>query len=158
MDTEVFWNSLPKKAVGTGCLLFDRQGSLLIVKPTYKPTWQLPGGVVEAGESPRQACAREVFEELGLRCTIQRLVCIDYVSPNSQRHESIQFIFLGDTLSAQHIASIRLPPEELSEWRFLPVVDALLLFDEHLGRRVMHCHAALVTERTLYLENQEAIQ
>jgi 8-oxo-dGTP pyrophosphatase MutT (NUDIX family) len=38
---------------------------VLLVDPVYRDTWDLPGGAVEAEESPHAAC-REVAEELGL--------------------------------------------------------------------------------------------
>jgi 8-oxo-dGTP diphosphatase len=47
-------------------LLTDGSDRLLIVEPTYKPRWELPGGAVEYGESPRAAAMREVLEELGI--------------------------------------------------------------------------------------------
>ncbi|MEO0768780.1 MAG: NUDIX hydrolase [Cyanobacteria bacterium J06649_4] len=46
--------------MGAGGLFFDSEGRLLILKPTYRNDWLIPGGVVEANESPRHACMREV--------------------------------------------------------------------------------------------------
>jgi ADP-ribose pyrophosphatase YjhB (NUDIX family) len=43
----------------------DEQGRVLLVNPSYKETWDLPGGAVKAEESPHAACRREVAEELG---------------------------------------------------------------------------------------------
>ncbi len=94
MDSDAWWNSLPRKAIGAGCLLFDNSGNLLIVKPTYKLTWQLPGGVVEASESPWQACVREVHEELGLHITLQRLLCVDYVILPTMAEKACSLSFL----------------------------------------------------------------
>ena len=59
-------DSLPKKTVATGLYVFDEQGKMLIVKPSYKEGWSVPGGVCESLESPTEALIREVREELGL--------------------------------------------------------------------------------------------
>ena len=40
---------------------------MLLCRLTYKQDWDLPGGVVEVGESPQLAVTREVEEELGAR-------------------------------------------------------------------------------------------
>jgi hypothetical protein len=53
--------------VSAGALVFDRAG-LLVLKPTYKSGWTIPGGVLETdGETPGDAGRREVAEELGRR-------------------------------------------------------------------------------------------
>ena len=39
---------LPAIPVSAGALIFDRSGRLLILKPTYKSGWTIPGGVMEA--------------------------------------------------------------------------------------------------------------
>ena len=52
--------------VAAGALFFDDQGRVLLVHPTYKDTWDIPGGYVERGESPAAACRRELKEELGI--------------------------------------------------------------------------------------------
>src|SRR5262249_11594782 len=57
---------LPAIPVSAGAMIFDRRDRLLILKPTYKSGWTIPGGVMEAdGETPWQACRREVLEETG---------------------------------------------------------------------------------------------
>jgi 8-oxo-dGTP pyrophosphatase MutT (NUDIX family) len=35
-----------------------------LLEPTYKEDWEIPGGIIEENESPREACKREVLEEL----------------------------------------------------------------------------------------------
>ena len=56
--------------------LFDRDGRVLIAqRPRGKPLagrWEFPGGKVDAGESERQALARELREELGIEVLAAR--------------------------------------------------------------------------------------
>ena len=46
--------------VAAGVLIRDDAGRVLLVKPTYKDGWEIPGGYVEKGESPHAAATREV--------------------------------------------------------------------------------------------------
>lgn len=46
------------------------------LEPTCKDYWKIPGGYVETGESPSQACIREVREELGIESEIGRLLAV----------------------------------------------------------------------------------
>jgi hypothetical protein len=39
---------LPAIPVSAGALIFDQAGRLLILRPTYKSGWTIPGGVMEA--------------------------------------------------------------------------------------------------------------
>ena len=58
---------LPRIPASAGALIFDDAGRLLVVNPTYKAHWTVPGGIMEAdGETPWEACRREVHEEVGL--------------------------------------------------------------------------------------------
>jgi hypothetical protein len=40
---------LPRMQVASGCLLTDGAGNVLLVKPAYKPPWEVPGGAAELG-------------------------------------------------------------------------------------------------------------
>lgn len=63
-------------------LLTDRVGAMVIVEPTYKQGWKIPGGAVEDGESPRAGAVREVAEELGIARTPGALLVVDHVPAN----------------------------------------------------------------------------
>ncbi|MCP5099570.1 MAG: NUDIX hydrolase, partial [Chloroflexi bacterium] len=77
MSDLTYQQSLPKKRMSAGALFFDELGRLLVVNPTYKPTWEIPGGAIELNESPYQGCKREIEEELGLIRNLVRLICVD---------------------------------------------------------------------------------
>jgi 8-oxo-dGTP pyrophosphatase MutT (NUDIX family) len=55
--------ALPRAA--SGVLYFDGSGRVMLVNPTYKPLWDIPGGYLRPGESPTRALRREIAEELG---------------------------------------------------------------------------------------------
>ncbi|MDQ3657985.1 MAG: NUDIX hydrolase [Chloroflexota bacterium] len=77
-DRDAYCLSLPKRRTGPGALLTDRAGRILVVEPRYKATWEIPGGIVEAGEDPRTTCRRECMEELGLDIVPGRLLAIEH--------------------------------------------------------------------------------
>ena len=58
--------SLPKRHVGCAAIFLNEKDELLIVKQSYREGWSVPGGVIDALESPHDGCVREIKEEIGL--------------------------------------------------------------------------------------------
>jgi 8-oxo-dGTP diphosphatase len=144
--------ALPRIPASAGALVWDRKGRLLILKPTYKSGWTIPGGVVEAdGETPWEACRRETREECGLDLRSGRLVCVDFLRPRPGRPGGIRFLFDCGVLGKPTLAGIVLQEEEISEYRFALVDRALQLLSGPVRRRVA---AAVKKPRRLrYLED-----
>lgn len=157
MQKESFYATLPKKRMAAGALFFNVAGEVLIVKPTYREGWLVPGGVVEERESPSAACVREVREELGLDIMPGQLLCIEYQSGEAERTESLQFIFFGGTLCTEQIAAIRIPLNEIAEYRFVDCQEALVKLTPRLAQRVSFALCALNQGRTIYAENGVAM-
>ena len=85
---------IPKIPASAGALIFDMAGRLLILKPTYKAGWTIPGGQVEAGgETPWEACRREAREECGIEIDTGRLACVDFLRPRQGRPGGMRFLF-----------------------------------------------------------------
>ena len=141
---------IPRIPASAGGLIFNGSGQLLILKPTYKKGWTVPGGQIDAtGESPWEACRREVREECGLEVTRGRLVCVDFLAPKPHRPGGVRFLFDCGSLTAQQLRPLALQEEEISEYRFAELADALTLLSGPLRRRVS---AAVGAGRCVYLE------
>ena len=153
MNEVEFFASLPRKRLAAAALLLSERGEVLIVKPTYRDDWLVPGGTVEAGESPHIACQREVAEEIGLDRALGRLLCVEYRPVDGVITEAVHFLFDGGTVTDAEARGIVLPPAELAEWRFAPLAEALALLHPKLGRRVVFGLRARASGTTLYLED-----
>ncbi|MGH3428686.1 MAG: NUDIX domain-containing protein, partial [Mycobacteriales bacterium] len=138
-------------ALAAGVLFIDEQRRVMLVKPTYKPLWEIPGGYVEPGESPYDACVREVEEELGIRPAIGELLAIDW-APHPQQGDKMLFVFNGGQLSPQQHTQIRLQASELSEYRYVNEFEIPDMTIPRLARRISQALQARVKGETTYLE------
>src|SRR5215469_8925196 len=112
----------PGVPASPSALIFDDRRRLLILRPTYKPGWTIPGGVMENdGETPWQACQREVREECGLEVTGARLACVDFRPPRPGRPGGIRFLFDCGQQDAAALRAVTLQPEEIAEYALVPV-------------------------------------
>jgi 8-oxo-dGTP diphosphatase len=71
----------PRPAVGIACLKRNAGGEneILLVRRGRAPRlgeWSVPGGKVEWGEPIKDACARELLEETGIRAEIGALLAV----------------------------------------------------------------------------------
>lgn len=94
-----------------GALFLNEQSQVLMVEPTYKSYWEIPGGCVEIGESPLEACKREIAEELGLKPHFGALLIADW-APNPDEGDKVVYIFDGGMLSAEQEQAITLQTDE----------------------------------------------
>ncbi|MEM7336276.1 MAG: NUDIX hydrolase [Chloroflexota bacterium] len=146
-------NSLPKKRMGAGALIMDEDGRILLVEPTYKPVWEIPGGVVEQDESPRDCCQREVKEELGLSLPFEELLIIDYNTPTDAKSESLMFIFDGGTLKSSIIKQIKHDAEELESYQFFTPNHLPKAMTLSLKNRILAAWQVKVQGGNRYIEN-----
>ena len=137
--------------VAAGALFVDEAGRILLVHPTYKETWDIPGGYVERGESPAAACRREISEELSLDRTPRTLLSVDW-APSDREGDKLLFIFdcgrLGDD-----VERIRLAPDELDRWEWVALDD----LESYVVPRLVRRLRATASADARYLEHGEAL-
>jgi 8-oxo-dGTP diphosphatase len=117
-----WYATLPSFYAAASAVITDADDRILMVRATYRDYWTLPGGMVEAGESPDVAAAREVAEELGLIVNAGALLAIAWQGPRGLRPRAVvQFIFDGGLLVGG--GQIRPAPDEIADVGFFPLAE-----------------------------------
>ena len=141
---------LPKKRVGAGVLIVDEKLRTLLVEPTYKDTWEVPDGMVELNESPREAARREFLEELGFHVEIGRLLVIDWVTQGRTPDNGLMLMYATGPVDTSQII---LPEEELRSWMWCDREDVLVRVKGFQASRIFAALDALRDGTFLELEN-----
>lgn len=130
--------------VAAGALFTDDEGRVLLVHPTYKDTWDIPGGYVERGESPAAACRRELNEELGLDRKPERLIAVDW-APSEGEGDKLLFLFDCGKIDTK---LIKLDGQELDRWEWVDRRHLEQYVLERIARRIR----STLTQGCEYLE------
>ena len=129
---------LGRLMVGCSAVIFDPAGAkILLTRRRDNGRWCLPGGQMEAGESVTEACAREVWEETGLRVEVGRLVGV-YSNPHRllEYADGNRFQVVGLTFLAVPVGgTLGLSDETTEAGYFTPAeIAALDLIEPHRDR------------------------
>ena len=109
---------LPRKRAISQMLIRDDADRVLLCQLTYKWDWDLPGGVVEVGESPQVAATREVEEELGLDIKAGALLLTDWLPPWGGWDDALCLVFDGGTQDASIVSAIVKQDREIRSAQF----------------------------------------
>ncbi len=137
--------------ISAGGVMFRRQGTeieVCLISTQNRTAWQLPKGIIEKGEAPEDAAAREVAEETGLRGElVSALERIEYWyvwthGGDRDRIHKLVYFFLfrytsGSTDDHDH---------EVDEARWLPLEDARKMLSFENERRVLDQAAKAIEE------------
>jgi len=111
--------------------------TVLLCRLTYKNDWDLPGGVVEVGESPRVAVSREVEEELGLVIDAGPLVLTDWLPSWGGWDDAVCLVFDGGVHDESIVASIVRQQREIRAARFCTLAEVHELCADFTARRLV---------------------
>jgi len=109
-------------------MLEDTEGRLLVVKANYKSYWTVPGGIIDEGETPRQAAVREVFEEVGVHLDKHDLIFVIVADRISKNLQTYQFLFKA-RLTERAKKQIVLQAAEIDDYALVTKAEV------HLGNR-----------------------
>lgn len=144
------FKAMPRKRIGAGVVAVDDHMRVLLVEPTYKANWEVPGGLVELGEPPRTAAARECREELGFEVIIGRLLVMDWVPPRRLPDDGLMLLFAAGPID---VSQIKLPPEELKSWLWCDRDMMQERLADFMFRRIEAALKAIATGTIVELEN-----
>ncbi|MFF5450409.1 NUDIX domain-containing protein [Streptomyces sp. NPDC012950] len=146
---------MARPRMAAGALFFDESDRVLLIEPSYKDYLDIPGGYVEEGESPRQACVREVQEELGIAPHIGRLLAVDW-APNQGEGDKVLYLFDGGRLSVEQREQIALQADEIRGYDFHNPDQVPGLTIPRLARRITAAIQARTNGLTAYLEHGQS--
>ena len=100
--------------LGARAAVLDDENRVCLIRHTYTPGWQLPGGGVEIGEDAIQALAREIREETALEIAGTPRLHGVFLNAHVSRRDHV-LVFVVREFTAR---SAKLADREIAECRF----------------------------------------
>jgi ADP-ribose pyrophosphatase YjhB (NUDIX family) len=145
-EQRAYWAQVEAPMASCTALITDADGQILVVDPTYKDGFDMPGGMVCAGETQIEGLERDLAEELDLTgVPVGRLLVVDQVPVARYGRAMVVTVFHVGPLTDEQCKSLRFADGEIGAAEFLPVDEALGRLPHRLARRIKAAHAALLT-------------
>lgn len=136
-------------AGGVAYRVVNGSPEIAIVMIVPERRWQLPKGIVDAGESFEEAALREVREEAGITCdlidpieTIEYWFTTDRDGSQVRVHKFVHFFLMkyvgGDVADHDH---------EVEEARWATLDDALIVLEFKSERRVVEEAGSMIARK-----------
>lgn len=103
---------------------------LLVHRPAYDD-WSFPKGKLEPGEREEDAATREVEEETGLHCRLDREVATTRYRDARGRSKTVRYWLMTPVAGKLGAAN------EIDEARFVPIADAAALLTYQRDRELL---------------------
>ncbi|MEU0569297.1 NUDIX hydrolase [Nonomuraea sp. NPDC005983] len=119
LDPDEWQHSLPRWHVGANALVRDQHGRILLVRPARSRTWQLPGGQVDAHETPQEAAGRELREETSLELPVGPLISISFEHPSPGWDHPTQVLLFDLGVIESATAQLAILDPDIAEHRWV---------------------------------------
>jgi 8-oxo-dGTP diphosphatase len=151
-EARVFYDALPRKICMAGVVVVNDAGQVLLVKPSYKDGWLVPGGAVDAFESPRAGAAREATEEIGDCVDLHRLLVVNFETAKTyaDKGDVLNFLFLARLRPG---AKVCVDGQEITDAQWVDFDTAKTMLEPMLGDCMDKVRTAVLGNTTLYLED-----
>ncbi|WP_460818984.1 NUDIX hydrolase [Nocardioides korecus] len=127
---------LPRKRAISQLLVRSTDGRVLLCQLTYKRDLDLPGGVVEVGESPQLAVEREITEELALELPAGRLLLTDWLPPWGGWDDAVCLVFDGGVHDPSIVDAVVRQEREIRSAGFFGIADVRARCADFTARRI----------------------
>jgi ADP-ribose pyrophosphatase YjhB (NUDIX family) len=127
---------LPRKRAIGQLLVRDPHDRVLLCQLTYKSDWDLPGGVVEVGESPATGVAREVREELAVDIDAGQLLITDWLPAWSGWDDALTLVYDGGVHDESLLASMVREEREIRSVEFCTLEQVRERCADFTARRI----------------------
>lgn len=148
---------LPRKRLIAHVLIRDDTGRILLCDTAFKTDWELPGGIVEPGEAPRDAAIREVREELGIDLVVGRLLVADWMPPYLGWEDAIELIFDGGRVTEADLTAFSLQENEITSVSLLTLDQAAEVVTP-LSHRRLSVAVSQSANETSYLQDGRRVE
>ncbi|MBI5138221.1 MAG: NUDIX hydrolase [Candidatus Vogelbacteria bacterium] len=146
---------LPKKTVGTACVIENDKGEILLIKPTMLDGWLVPGGPLRDFESPKNGCMRKVKEETGIDILPPRLIGVSHSlrrSDEGTRYESLHLIFHAGKLTGEQLEQLKLDEKSFEKWEWCAKKEAETSLSYPLNERIKRSLETDANNPVAYIE------
>lgn len=113
----VYWRFSRGLTVGVRGVVLDAENRVFLIKHSYTPGWQLPGGGVETGETLLEALTRELAEEGNIRLTGQPMLHGIFYHPLYSNRDHVAIYVLRDFQQDGPVV----PNREITAGDFFPI-------------------------------------
>lgn len=155
--THVMNSVTPRKRLIAHALVTDAAGRVLLCEPSFKEDWELPGGIIEPGESPRDGCLREMVEEMGLSPAVLGVLVVDWLRPYQGWEDAVELVFATAVVNPEQAALLHPDGREILGLHWVEPAQLDAVMTPFGARRVRSALTALASGTTLYTEGGEPV-